>query len=82
MCPSQKNQVSEQENEKRKNDALSWLKNEEPVNDDADNVEEADDDDWDAEVASAHVKVKKIKLVSEKVNEKRKNDALSKKKVG
>ena len=82
MCQSQKNQVSEQENEKRKNDALSWLKNEEPVNDDADNVEEADDDDWDAEVASAHVKVKKIKLVSEKVNEKRKNNALSKRKAG
>jgi hypothetical protein len=82
MCPSQKNQVSEQENEKRKNDALSWLKNEELVNDDANNVEEADDNDWDAEVASARVEVKKIKLVSEKVNEKRKNDALSKKKVG
>jgi hypothetical protein len=58
------------------------LKNEEPVNDNVDNIEEADDDDWDAEVASAHVKVKKIKLVSEKVNEKRKNDALSKRKVG
>ena len=39
------NQVSEQENEKRKNDTLSWLKNEEPVNDDTDNVKEVDDDD-------------------------------------
>ena len=58
------------------------MKNEELVNDDADNVEEADDNDWDVEVASACVEVKKIKLVSEKVNEKRKNDALSKKKVG
>ena len=58
------------------------MKNEEPVNDDADNIEEADDDDWNAEVASVHVQVKKIKLVSEKVNEKRKNDTLSKKKVG
>ena len=58
------------------------MKNEEPVNDNVDNIEEADDDDWDAEVASARVKVKKIKLVSEKVNEKRKNDALSKRKVG
>ena len=60
MCPSQKNQVSEQENEKRKNDTLSWLKDEKLVNDDADNVEEA-------EVASACVQVKKIKLVSKKM---------------
>ena len=67
MCPSQKNQVSEQENEKRKNDALSWLKNEEPVNDNVDNVEEADDNDWNTEVVSARVKVKKIKLVSKKM---------------
>ena len=58
------------------------MKNEELVNDNVDNIEEADDDDWDAEVVSARVKVKKIKLVSEKVNEKRKNDALSKRKVG
>ena len=82
MCQSQKNQVSEQENEKRKNDALSWLKNEELVNDDVDNVEEVDDNDWDTEVASARVEVKKIKLVSKKVNEKRKNNALSKRKAG
>jgi hypothetical protein len=61
------NQVSEQENEKRKNDALSWLKNEEPVNDNTDNVGEADDNDWNAEVMSMHVKVKKIKLVSKKM---------------
>jgi hypothetical protein len=67
VCPSQKNQVSEQENEKRKNDTLSWLKDEEPVNNDADNVEEADDDDWNAEVVSACVQVKKIKLVSKKM---------------
>ena len=67
MCPSQKNQVSEQENEKRKNDALSWLKDEEPVNNDMDNVEEADDDDWNVEVASMCVQVKKIKLVSKKM---------------
>jgi hypothetical protein len=51
------------------------LKNEEPVND-VDNIEEVDNDDWDVKVVSMHVKVKKIKLVSEKVNEKRKNDAL------
>jgi hypothetical protein len=43
------------------------LKNEEPVNDDADNVEEADDDDWDAEVASARVEVKKIKYSARKM---------------
>ena len=67
MCSSQKNQVSEQENEKRKNDALSWLKDEEPVNNDVDNVEEADDDDWNVEVASMCVQVKKIKLVSKKM---------------
>ena len=58
------------------------MKNEELVNDDVDNVEEVDDNDWDTEVASARVEVKKIKLVSKKVNEKRKNDTLSKKKVG
>ena len=46
-----------------------------------DNVEEVDDNDWDTEVASARVKVKKIKLVSKKVNEKRKNNTLSKRKV-
>ena len=43
------------------------MKNEELVNDDADNVEEADDDDWNAEVASVRVQVKKIKLVSKKM---------------
>jgi hypothetical protein len=32
--------------------------NEEPVNEDTDNVEEADNDGWDAEVASAPVEVK------------------------
>ena len=56
------------------------MKNEEPVND-ADNIEKADNDDWDMEVVSTCVKVKKIKLVSKKVNEKRKNNALSKRKV-
>ena len=43
------------------------MKNEEPVNDDVDNVEEADDDDWNVEVASMRVQVKKIKLVSKKM---------------
>ena len=57
--------VSEKVNEKRKNDALSKKKvgwNEEPVNEeDTDNVEKADNDEWDMEVASAHVEVKKDK---------------------
>ena len=52
------------------------------MNEDADNVEEADNDEWDVEVASTHVEIKKIKLVSEQENEKRKNDALSKIKAG
>ena len=43
------------------------MKNEEPVNDDMDNVGEADDNDWNTEVVSVHVKVKKIKLVSKKM---------------
>ena len=43
------------------------MKNEEPVNNDMDNIEEADDDDWNAEVVSACVEVKKIKLVSKKM---------------
>ena len=43
---------SKQENEKRKNDALSWLKNEESVNDNMDNIKEVNDNDCDMEVAS------------------------------
>ena len=96
ICGLEIKLVSEQENEKRKNDALSWLKYE-PVNEDTDNIEEADNNEWDVEVASAHVEVKKckiwtelkqmicgleIKLVSEQENGKRKNDALRKRKVG
>ena len=52
------------------------------MNEDVDNIEEADNNEWDAEVASVCVKIKKIKLVSEQENEKRKNDALSKIKAG
>ena len=61
ICGLEIKLVSEQENEKRKNNALSWLKYE-PVNEDTDNVEEADNDEWDAEVASVHVEVKKRKI--------------------
>ena len=43
------------------------MKDEELVNDDADNIEEVDNDDWNVEVASACVQVKKIKLVSKKM---------------
>ena len=61
ICGLEIKLVSEQENEKRKNDTLSWLKYE-PVNEDTDNVEEADNDEWDVEVASVHVEVKKCKI--------------------
>ena len=58
ICGLEIKLVSEQENEKRKNDTLSWLKYE-PMNEDMDNVKEVDNNEWDAEVVSMHVKVKK-----------------------
>ena len=61
ICGLEIKLVSEQENEKRKNDALSWLKYK-PVNEDMDNVKEADNNEWDAEVVSARVEVKKCKI--------------------
>ena len=64
ICGLEIKLVSEQENEKRKNDTLSWLKYE-PVNKDTDNVEEVDNAEWDVEVASAHVEVKKCKIWTE-----------------
>ena len=61
ICGLEIKLVSEQENEKRKNDTLSWLKYE-PVNEDMDNIKEVDNDEWDAEAASTHVEVKKCKI--------------------
>ena len=50
--------MSKLKNGKRKNDALRKRKvgwNKEPVNEDVDNIEEVDNNEWDVEVASAHV---------------------------
>ena len=52
------------------------------MNEDVDNVEEADNNEWDTEVVGVCVEIKKIKLVSEQENKKRKNDVLSKIKAG